>query len=402
MNPTLLARLKAPGPKRILSLDGGGIRGSTTLGFLEQIELTVRQRLHADATLADYFDLIGGTSTGAIIAAQLALGHTVAQVKQRFFQLGPEVFSKRTWAAKLPWIGPKLFTHWSVAPLEKHAKALLSEKTVLGSPALRTGLCIVTKRADTFSTWPYINHPEGKFYPENADIPLWKLVRASSAAPTYFKPIRLDVGSAGQPDEGVFVDGGVSMANNPALQLFLVATLRGFPFHWRTGADQLLIVSVGTGRFRRRLAENGLMQSNNLFWARQVPELLMEDASKHAEAMLQYLSDSATARPIDWEMGSLTGELLGGVPQLRYLRYNSVLDVEPLAAVGITATEPELASLRDMAVGRNVDKLYKIGVAFAAQQFSAAHLPAVFDPSVVGTTAPAVIPQTTQQIIPPT
>jgi patatin-like phospholipase/acyl hydrolase len=62
-------------PKRILALDGGGIRGVLTLEYLEAIEALLRQRRNdPDLLLSDYFDLIGGTSTGSIIAAGLACG----------------------------------------------------------------------------------------------------------------------------------------------------------------------------------------------------------------------------------------------------------------------------------------------------------------------------------------
>src|SRR5690606_19232909 len=113
----------------------------------------------------------------------------------------------------------------------------------LGSDKIKTGLCIVAKRADTNSVWPLINHPEGKFYDstlgKNKNIPLWQAVRASSAAPTYFAPQMIDVGDG---QRAAFVDGGVSMANNPALTLLMVATLNGFPFHWKMGEDKLTIV----------------------------------------------------------------------------------------------------------------------------------------------------------------
>ena len=79
VSSSLEARLSAKGPKRILALDGGGIRGAITLGFLEQIERTLAERHEregimpkADFRLHHYFDLIGGTSTGSIIAALLA------------------------------------------------------------------------------------------------------------------------------------------------------------------------------------------------------------------------------------------------------------------------------------------------------------------------------------------
>ena len=109
----LLDRLTSPGPKRILALDGGGIRGAISVGFLERIEAIVRERMGPTAVLADYFDLIGGTSTGAIIATLLALGKTVEEVKQSYLQLGTKVFSTRTFWARIPIIGPRLFTAWT-------------------------------------------------------------------------------------------------------------------------------------------------------------------------------------------------------------------------------------------------------------------------------------------------
>ena len=73
---TLEARLTAPGPKRILALDGGGIRGVLTLGYLARIEAILRARSSTPETfcLADYFDLIGGTSTGSIIPCTTCAG----------------------------------------------------------------------------------------------------------------------------------------------------------------------------------------------------------------------------------------------------------------------------------------------------------------------------------------
>ena len=74
-----------PSQKRILSIDGGGIRGCLTLGYLKKIETIVRLQLNQeDAVLSDYFDLIGGTSTGALIAAQLALGFDVDTVRTNY------------------------------------------------------------------------------------------------------------------------------------------------------------------------------------------------------------------------------------------------------------------------------------------------------------------------------
>src|SRR6185503_11369948 len=84
------------GAKRILALDGGGVKGVFTLGMLKVLEDELRRRAHGDAAfrLCDYYDLIGGTSTGAIIATALALGLSVDELIELYMHLGPEVFGK--------------------------------------------------------------------------------------------------------------------------------------------------------------------------------------------------------------------------------------------------------------------------------------------------------------------
>src|SRR4051794_34744769 len=146
----LLDRLTSPGPKRILALDGGGVRGVLTLGFLSRIETILRERYgRPDLTLADYFDLIGGTSTGAIIAAGLALGFDVSTIARQYMDLGHLVFSRRRLRVDRSWFDPK--------PLEKGLLDAFGDRT-LGDESVKTGLCILTKRADTRSTWPLLNH----------------------------------------------------------------------------------------------------------------------------------------------------------------------------------------------------------------------------------------------------
>src|SRR5215208_4491474 len=83
-------------PKRILALDGGGLRGILSLGLLQKVENVLRERHQAgDAfRLGDYFDLIAGTSTGAIIAATLAMGWSVEEIRKRYMSLGERVFTR--------------------------------------------------------------------------------------------------------------------------------------------------------------------------------------------------------------------------------------------------------------------------------------------------------------------
>ena len=96
----LLDRFNKPGPKKILSLDGGGIRGALTFGYLKKLEDILKAKFpdKPDFRLCDYFDLIGGTSTGAIIAASLAIGKTVDEITKLYMDLGGKIFGeKRNW-----------------------------------------------------------------------------------------------------------------------------------------------------------------------------------------------------------------------------------------------------------------------------------------------------------------
>jgi len=382
----LLERLTAQGPKRILALDGGGIRGALTLGYLEVIEQVLRDRHNRpDLLLCDYFDLIGGTSTGAIIAAALAIGKEVAEVKELYRTLGDKVFRKHKWwrwgrywhsTFDAEQLRTELHTVFGDLTLGHRYERPLLEN---GQPRyIKTGLCVVTKRADTGSTWPLINHPQAAYYKANAGMLLRKIVRASTAAPTYFEPESIDVGEG---QIGAFVDGGVSMANNPAFQLFLIATLKGFRFNWSIGEEQLLIVSIGTGTWKPIAGIDAVTGASKLRWADRVPSILMNDANRNNQLMLQYLSRTPTPWKIDGEVGDLSLDLLTPEPALTYLRYNAELETNELNALGLSHLAPTLESLRKMEIGKNVRHLMEIGEISAAVRKNDIwqHLPAVFD-----------------------
>ena len=201
--------------------------------------------------------------------------------------LGGEIFSKKNKWWNIFKIGKALKAGYDSGPLDKRLQKVFKDYK-LGGNEIKTGLCIVAKRADTNSVWPLINHPDDKFFNSkdglNKDILLWKAVRASAAAPSYFLPQVIDVGG-GLPT-AAFVDGGVSMANNPALQLLMVATLSGFPFKWKMGSDNILLVSVGTGMGRGRKLPENVSNNNLLDWAKQIPDMFMQDASWHNQTIL--------------------------------------------------------------------------------------------------------------------
>lgn len=359
---TLVERLRSNGAKRILALDGGGIRGALTLGYLEKIEQILREKHdNQNLKLCDYFDLIGGTSTGSIIAAGLAIGMTAAEVKKMYLDLGGEVFSKNSFLRR--------FTHASfdAGRLRKELEKVFGEIT-LGSDRIETGLCIVAKRVDTDSTWYLLNHPDGKYFKHGEGMLLRHAIRASTAAPTYFDPEEIDVGFG---ENGVFVDGGVSMANNPALALFLIATLKGYNFNWETGEDKLLVVSIGTGVWSDRSGADAITGYNKLDWASRVPSMIMNDASWHNQLILQSISKTETPWEIDGEVGF--GNLITPAPLLTYLRYNAWLDHNGLQKLGLGNMVENLDSLREMSNGENAEDLAVIGEAAAKTQVSDKH-----------------------------
>ena len=372
---------QVPGPKRILALDGGGLRGILMLGFLQRIELILRDRYEGDPSfrLCHYFDLIAGTSTGAIIAAALATGMGVEALIDNYLKLGREVFTRG-------WFRDGIVrARYDENTLITHLKRVLGEERTLGEESLQTALLIMTKRLDTGSPWPLGNKPQGHYFKakpsdawiSNADYPLWKVVRASTAAPSYFDPEAITISAEeGKNDVlGTFVDGGVSPFNNPSLQAFMYATLDGYRVNWKTGPKQLLLVSVGTGasdpsRTPSKLAAEGALKA--LF-------SLMDDCASLVETMMQWISSSSTARIIDREVGDLRNDLLANAPLLSYLRYNVTLSEQEVSALHPRLSSRQIASLGEMDNPDNLDALLELGKAAAEQKVNANDLPAAFD-----------------------
>lgn len=368
-------------PKRILALDGGGLRGILTLGILKKIETVLGER-YAESDnfrLCHYFDLISGTSTGAIIAATLAVGWTVDQIREKYMSLGERVFKKSLLRQGL------LRAKYDHEKLDEELKSVFGEQTTLNSADIKTGLLLMTKRLDTGSPWPISNNPRGKYYDSrpggtigNGDYPLWKVVRASTAAPAYFDPESITIAekSDRKPIVGSFVDGGVSPFNNPALQTFMYATMGGYRLGWPPGADKLLLVSVGTG------TANPAVKRANIAAQQAISALLslMDDCATLQETMLQWLSSSPTARQIDSELGDLGHDLVSGAPLLAYLRYNVDLHEENVQRLDPSLTDSDLIeSLSAMDAPENMAVLHKLGVLAGDQDINGDDFASVFD-----------------------
>jgi uncharacterized protein len=374
-------------PKRILALDGGGIRGLLTAGILRRIEAILRARVGGDPDfrLSDYFDLIGGTSTGSIIAAGLSLGMTAEEVRDHYFNLGEATFKRSLF--RLGAIRQK----YDAKNVENALKALFQDRT-LASDNFKTGLMVMSKRMDTGSPWPLSNNPDARYFKlsensttiPNGEYPLWKVVRASTAAPYYFAPERIVIknGDTKRNLKGVvgeFVDGGISTANNPALALVLMATVEGYKFNWAIGPDQLLVVSLGTGRKSANVGVSEGLDATSLVQAMRALASIMDDCGELVETTMQWLSQSPTAREIDREMGKVE-PAIGGAACLSYLRYNVTFEPDWFRNnLKLDWPDEDVAALSAMDKPENMAKLDEVGTAAGTNLVDEKHFPAEFD-----------------------
>jgi hypothetical protein len=363
-------------PKRILSLDGGGIRGILTLEYLGAIENMLKKRSgRDDFLLCDYFDLIGGTSTGSIIAAGLACGMPVEQLKKLYRDLGNSVFVKKFWRVGV--LAPKFPSE----PVRQALNAQLGADTTLDSDRVRTGLMIMTKRLDAGSPWPLHNHPDARYAPQDGQLRLAEVVRASTAAPTYFEPQTIDISSRdGTVVKGAFVDGGVSPFNDPALQLLMLAALHGHGFRWQTGADKLLLISVGTGTYTEKFTSDDLENMPAAQQGVRALQSLMDDCVRANHTMLQWLTKCVTPRQIDRAVGTMESDSERGPKLATYARYNVFFEPGWLKTeVGVDQTPDGLKKIAEMDNPANMSELADLGRLAAAKQVKAEHFPAGFD-----------------------
>ena len=362
------AHLFGPGPKRILSLDGGGVRGATTIAFLERIEALIEEIEGRPVRLCDWFDLIGGTSTGAIIATTLALGYRVSEIRTFYEQLAPKIFKRSFWRV----------TGWHA---KFDSRRLMQELTkvigarTLDSPDLRTGLCIVLKRMDTGSAWIVANNPCSTFWETPADglftgnrhLPLAHIVRASTAAPSFFEPELIEI-APGQPP-GLFIDGGLTPHNNPSLLLLMTALIPAYGLNWRTEPENLLVVSVGTGSFRPTLSPVDAMRSSAIGLAIKSLAAMIAESQLLVLTLMTYLGQSPIAWPINSEIGDLGSVTAPTGNLFRFLRYDVRLEQSWLAEkLGKYFSADFIAKLRPMDNPANMQTLYELGRSAAADQ----------------------------------
>lgn len=377
---TLEERIGRPGPKKILALDGGGILGLMSVEVLIRIEDLLRARAgHGDDfVLADYFDFVAGTSTGAVIASCISLGMPMRKIRQFYLDSGVEMFDRASLLKRFyyKFEDDKLAAKLKAEMGPDRADDPASGLATLGSPRLRTLLMAVTRNATTDSPWPFTNNPRAKYNQRvrpdcNLLLPLWKVVRASTAAPTFFPPEVVDIG----PRRFVFVDGGVTTYNNPAFLAFVTATAEPYRIGWSTGEQQMLVVSLGTGSAAKMLPTLEPGDMHLLYQASNVPSALMNAAAQGQDLFCRTFGRCLAGPELDREVGAMINAAGPVAPKLfTYLRYDADVSREGLDRLGLPDVEPEKVQLMDSV--QYIPDIQRVGARLAEREVKPEHFAA--------------------------
>lgn len=265
---------------RILSLDGGGMRGiipATVIKYVEKKLIEVSG--NKNSRIADYFDLIVGTSTGGILTCFYLMPpesvdkrapttqYTASEALDFYVNKGYEIFN----ASKFnKWGGLRTVinsTRFSATNIERIFKETFGNATIaeLIKPCLVTAYNLNKKQAIFF------NSREPEYQKRNYYVR--DVVRSTSAAPTYFAPAKIKNIITGE--RLVNVDGGV-FANNPAMCAYAEACDMDFDGVCPEPED-IMMLSIGTGGGTYNLPN--LKKSADwsvLKWAKSIPDIMMD------------------------------------------------------------------------------------------------------------------------------
>jgi hypothetical protein len=320
--------------KQILTCDGGGIRGVFTLQLLSRIETLLRDHYGRQSlVLADHYDFFAGTSTGAIIATCLCMGMSTEKILDFYINGARNMFTRASFRRRF------ILATYDSHPLTRQLKEVFVEDdgslSLLSSKKLRKLLMVVTRNATTGSPWPLTNNPRAKYNNVNSphcnlNVPLWQLVRASTAAPTFFPAETVPLGD----QQYVFVDGAVTAYNNPALIAVTTAILPYYGICWPVGPEEIRLISIGTLRFASAAAERTAEQLGWYHAAKNVPLALMDSSLVQQDMVCRTMGKCLYGAPLDAEAGDMCSD--DGLPKMfSYVRYNQsyrVRDITDLEA----------------------------------------------------------------------
>jgi patatin-like phospholipase/acyl hydrolase len=253
----------APPLKRVLAIDGGGLKGVFPASFLASVEEAIR------SPVAGYFDLVVGTSTGGIIALGLGLGLSAKEILAFYTEHGPRIFSGNR---RLKGLRQLTRAKYDPEPLKAALGEVFGEKRVGDS---RTRLVVPSFDLETGVIHVYKTAHHQRFVTDYK-APAIEVAMATAAAPTYFPTFR---SAAGVP----LVDGGI-WANNPAGTAAVEAL---GVLDWPRGSVRLLSIGCTTAPLNAR-ADQGRWLGFS-YWAKRLVPVFMAAQSSASVGTAQLL-----------------------------------------------------------------------------------------------------------------
>lgn len=283
--------------KKILSLDGGGIRGIIPAAILAHLETRLqKEKGDENLRIADFFDLLAGTSTGGIITCLYLTPdkstvkdnyglfrpkYSAAQVLDFYLELGPASFHRSFQQLFMSGLG--LFkSRYSEDALYELSKRTMGESYIseVMKDCLITSYEMNTRKALFFSKYNV------KKYGDAADYKLCDIARSTSAAPTYFSPARI---YAKDKTDRHLVDGGV-YANNPSM-CALVEAVKLWP---ELSVKDYCMISIGTGKTDKSYQWEKTHKYGYISWLQPIIDVLTSSVAETVDFQMHQLFTSSS------------------------------------------------------------------------------------------------------------
>lgn len=281
---------------RILSIDGGGMKGAIPAAILTYLESAIqRESGNPDARIADYFDFLAGTSTGGILVSSLLTPdrqnpgrplYSAAEAESLYFEKGPKIFA-HTWLRRLRTLFGWIKVRYNAKQLETAVQEKIGGNTLLSDmlkPCMLTAYDIAERRAVFFTSDNAGGNPEKNFL-------AWQVTCATSSAPTFFRPARV------QSLDGTMyslIDGGM-FANNPAMcALTEVKKMDKFQIEGESPTvKDIVFVSIGTGKRPKKYSYEKMEKKGKAGWIDPIVSILMSGNAETVSYQLGKLYDES-------------------------------------------------------------------------------------------------------------
>ena len=303
--------------KRILTIDGGGIKGVCPASFLATVEDTVGDNV------ANYFDLIVGTSTGGIIALGLGLGLSAKEILDFYEEFGPVIFGGNRGIRQFRWPGT---TKYSSAPLKEALETCFGDKK-LGDSRNRLVIPSLNLENGKVRIYKTAHHPrlETDYKEKVVDVAL-----AATAAPTYFPTHRSPVGTP-------LIDGGV-WANNPVgMSVVEAITVLDWP------RDSLKVLSLGCTTEPLNVNRGRKSPLGKSYWVFKFLDVFMHAQSSASLGTAQLLAGHDNIIRIDQDVSKGKFSLDG------------IEEIDSLKGLGTFQARHALPKLREVFLGNPVE-----------------------------------------------